>query len=264
MTEPTATPDTAGEQVGLATDVAAPTRTASQAVCMPGAGRTARAGADHVAAARRNHPGAVCRHLSLESTRPLVAQDPDRVEERLSEAVESLDEIARALRNHGFRPRPDDSAGMGLTRGLAELAREHEVTALHHPSLSLNADLDARVPAALVPTLLAIVREALADCAAHADASGVEIATELNGGAVTLWLRDDGASFSPDTPPVGRGLDLIRDRAAAVHGYLETPSTPAAGTLGRITVPADDTNSPCLATGGPASPPRADPAAGCP
>ena len=117
--------------------------------------------------------------MGLESARALLRTDASRVEDRLDSAVDSLDGVIRELRNYIFRLRPAEAAGMGLVRGLAELAREYEVNALGRPDLDVARDLDARVPAVLVPDLLQVVREALSNTAKHAHASRVRLAARL-------------------------------------------------------------------------------------
>ena len=175
--------------------------------------------------------------MGLESARALLPGDTGRVDERLNAAIDGLDGAIRELRNYIFRLRPSEAAQMGLTRGLSELAREYEVNALVRPQLELQRDLDARVPAPLVPDLLQVVRESLSNCAKHANASRVEIAASVSDGHVEVHVRDDGTGFVPQGPRVGRGLDNIAERAAAVDAKLEIDSAPGHGTLVRIAVP---------------------------
>ena len=175
--------------------------------------------------------------MGLESARALLPADPDRVDERLNAAVDGLDGAIRELRNYIFELRPSEAAGMGLSRGLAELAREYEVNALVRPHLDLEGDLDARVPQPIVPDLLQVVREALSNCAKHAKASWVEVRARILDGDVEVSVRDGGTGFTPDTPRIGRGLDNIRERVSAIDAKLEIDTAPGHGTLVRIAVP---------------------------
>jgi signal transduction histidine kinase len=136
----------------------------------------------------------------------------------------------RELRNYIFQLRPHQAASMGLRRGLAELAREYEVNALVRPELHLPADLDARVAESVVPDLLQIVREALSNVAKHADASTVVLQARLAPGSLVLVVVDDGRGFVPGGAVVGRGLENIRGRAAALGADLEVVSSPGDGT----------------------------------
>jgi signal transduction histidine kinase len=175
--------------------------------------------------------------MGLESARALLPDDPDRVDERLNAAVDGLDGAIRELRTYIFSLRPGEAADLGLSRGLLELAREYEVNALVRPQLMLQSGLDARVPNALVPDLLQVVREALSNCAKHAHASRVELTARVAGGTVEVMVRDNGTGYTQTAPRVGRGLDNITERAAAVGAHLEIDSAPGRGTLVRLAVP---------------------------
>lgn len=175
--------------------------------------------------------------MGLESARNLTATDPQRVDERLDHTVDALDGVIRELRNYIFRLRPQQAARMGLVRGLTELAREHEVNALVRPDLDLSPDVDAHVPEDLLPDVLQVVREALSNCARHAGAARVTVRATIDEGELTVEVTDDGAGFTPGAPQVGRGLDNIRERAAALDARLELRSAPGAGTTVGLHVP---------------------------
>jgi signal transduction histidine kinase len=170
--------------------------------------------------------------MNLESARTLLRHDPARVDERLAAAVDGIDATIHALRNHDAR---GSGAPTGLSQGLVELAIEHEITTLVHASVDMPADLESRVPPALVPDLLRIVREALASCAGHTGASRVEITGQDDAGFVGLWVHDDAAGCTPGAESVGRGLHDSSDRSDPLHGGLEIHSAPGEGTRVRIT-----------------------------
>lgn len=174
--------------------------------------------------------------MGLESARGLIEHDPERARARIESAVDAIDGAIRELRNHIFRLRPHQAASLGLERGLLELAREFEVNALTRPILDVPPVLDAQVPERVVPDLLQIVREALANTAKHAGASAVTVRIELEESLV-LEVVDDGSGFEPDQLAVGRGLENIRDRVRAVGGALEIRSAPGEGTTIAVDVP---------------------------
>ena len=174
--------------------------------------------------------------MGLDAARELVAVDPARADARIDEAVEAIDGAIRELRNFIFQLRPEHAASMGFARGLTELAREYEVNALVRPRLEIPTDVDARLPEALVPDLLAIVREALSNTAKHARASEVSIRVGLADG-VDLSVTDDGMGFSGDTLQAGRGLENIRERARALGADLDLRSAPGEGTELRLAIP---------------------------
>lgn len=178
--------------------------------------------------------------MSLDSARSLVESDPKRVSQRLDDAVNSIDTTIRDLRNTIFQLRADDAAALGLRAGLVELAREHEVNALIRPRLRLPDHIDAVVPAPLVPDILQLVREALANAAKHARASEVSVRLHLDGANVVVAVIDDGVGFDPDRPSAGHGLSNIRERAALHGGTAAVVSTAEAGTTVQVTLPLAD------------------------
>ena len=178
--------------------------------------------------------------MGLESARSLAFTDPQRVEERLDSAVDALDGVIRELRNYIFQLRPNQAAGMGLSRGLAELGREYEVNALVRPHLEIRSGTEAQVPVHLVPDLLQIVREALSNAAKHAHASNLSITAQIEEQRIALEIVDDGLGFEPGSPRVGRGLDNMRERAAALGAELEIDSAPGRGTRVRMLVPLQE------------------------
>lgn len=175
--------------------------------------------------------------MGLQSVRTVVRVDADRAAARLDDAVDAIDRTIRELRNAIFELRPQQAAALGLSRGLAELAREHEVNALVRPQLDLGHDLDARVPAELVHDLLAITREALANTAKHARARGVRLSAHARDREAIVEVADDGRGFAPDVPAVGRGLDTMHERADALGGKLTVHSAAGTGTRVCLRVP---------------------------
>ncbi len=102
---------------------------------------------------------------------------------------------------------------------------------------------DAPLPAfgpAVEEQLLHIIQEALTNAHKHAAARRVEVLVSLDAAAAIIVIADDGAGFTPSPPaplPPGArgtspgegthfGLQMMRERAAAVGGQVEVRSTP--------------------------------------
>lgn len=178
--------------------------------------------------------------MSLESARTLLGTDLERVDDRLNSAVDGIDGAIRELRNSIFHLRPQEAAALGLTGGLAELAREYEVNAVAKPELLLMAGLDHQVPDMFVPDLLQVVREALSNAARHADATTVRIAATVDAGRLHLVVADDGAGFDTARVSTGRGLANIVERVEAMGGRLELVSATGDGTRVELDVPLQE------------------------
>lgn len=175
--------------------------------------------------------------MGLDGARVLVHRDPDRVAARLDHAIDVIDTAIRDLRNTIFDLRPDDAAGLGLRSGLVELAREHEVNALTRPRLVLPDRVEVEVPVALVPDIMHVVREALANVARHAGASDVEVALDLTDDVVEVVVVDDGVGFDPDQPSAGHGLVNVRERAGLHGGSVTVDAAPGRGTRVQVRFP---------------------------
>jgi signal transduction histidine kinase len=181
--------------------------------------------------------------MTLESATALVDSAPERARERISGAVDRIDDAIRELRNTIFHLRPNTAALLGLRSGIIELAREHEVNALLRPQLDLDRALDAAVDDGLVPDVLQVVREALSNVARHAAAGHVTVRARVchqdNGAQLVVEVVDDGRGFVPEGPSVGRGLENVEERATVLGGTIAIDSTPGEGTRLVLSVPLD-------------------------
>lgn len=189
------------------------------------------------------HDGVIQRLFSigmgLESVGALVGSDPEKAQQRVSDAVDGIDEAIRDLRTHIFELRPQHSAAMGLSRGLTELAREFEVNALVRPQLVVSSAVDALVPGAVVPDVLQVVREALSNVAKHARASLVVVRCQLDATDLLVEVADDGVGYDVRSARVGHGVDNIRERADALGADLIVDSAPGRGTRISLIVPLE-------------------------
>lgn len=175
--------------------------------------------------------------MNLESAVGLVATAPDRAQQRISGAVDRIDDAIRDLRNTIFHLRPGSAAVLGLRQGIVELAREHEVNALTRPRVDVDSTVDALLPDSAVPDVLQVVREALANVARHAGPCTATVRAQSVDGRLVVEVEDDGVGFTPTAPSVGRGLENVQERAAVLDGELEIDSAPGQGTRLTLTVP---------------------------
>ena len=175
--------------------------------------------------------------MNLELAVGMVATAPDRAQERISGAVDRIDDAIRDLRNTIFHLRPNAAAIFGLREGIVELAREHEINALARPRVHVQSSLDVHVPDTAVPDVLQVVREALANVARHAGPCAVTVSAEVVDGDLVVQVADDGAGFTPAAPAVGRGLENVHERAGVLGGTIDIDSAPGEGTTLTLTVP---------------------------
>jgi signal transduction histidine kinase len=147
------------------------------------------------------------------------------VAERVSVAVDALDETIREIRSSIFAlqtRQPERPAG--LRSRILQVADEMTGLLGFPPSLELQGRLEDDVPSDVGDQLLRALREALSNAARHSGASKVEVhvraAQELS-----LTVRDNGSGIKPG----GRrsGLANLDQRAAELGGTFRVE--PAAG-----------------------------------
>jgi signal transduction histidine kinase len=91
-----------------------------------------------------------------------------------------------------------------------------------------------RLPSAIEAPAYFLVAEALTNIAKHSGARNAEVSASVDGGTLTVEVRDDGVGGAK---PGGHGLLGLQDRLAALDGALRIESPPGAGTLIAATIP---------------------------
>jgi signal transduction histidine kinase len=88
--------------------------------------------------------------------------------------------------------------------------------------------------------LFAIGREALANVVRHAEASAAQVRVDARQGQVVVEIWDNGCGFdTADGHPDHFGLDSMHSRATEIGGRFTIASSPGAGTVVRVRVPAE-------------------------
>ena len=167
--------------------------------------------------------------------------DPDALHEQLDRARElaelTLQEARAAI--SGLRPPVLDD--LGLSGGLASLARTI-------PQVTIDVDLvDTRLPDHIELALYRIAQECLQNVVKHARASRARLTFALDrgdhGDLARLEIADDGIGFDTLEHPLGGdemggyGLLSMAERAEIVGGRLNIRSRPGAGTTVTATIP---------------------------
>jgi len=91
------------------------------------------------------------------------------------------------------------------------------------------------VPPPVKEAFYRVAQEALNNIAKHAASSQVTIRLQGHAGSSEMLIRDDGIGFAPtDLTAESLGLQIRRERAAAVGAQLTVDSAPGAGTTVRL------------------------------
>jgi signal transduction histidine kinase len=164
-----------------------------------------------------------------------VVADPDAVRssleqlsERATRALNDLREVARGI----FPPLLSDE---GLAAALGALARR---TGPDTQLSILGGSTDVRYDPAVEAAIYFCCVQALQNAQRHAPGRRVDLTLTHAPGGVSFAVRDRGAGFDVDRAPSGEGLQIMRDRMAALGGSLTIESASGAGTTVTGSLPA--------------------------
>lgn len=175
--------------------------------------------------------------MTLESAARGV-ENPE-VTERISRAVDDLDETIKIIRSTIFRLRTGDgvAGGRGLRRRATDVVEAAARTLGFAPSLVMEGRVDTDVSEELATQVLAVLAEALSNTAQHARATSVEVVLEV-AGEVVLSVSDDGVGVQSAGEVLaasgratgGGGLANMRARAEEHGGGFTISGWHGAGT----------------------------------
>ena len=192
---------------------------------------------------RELHDGAIQRvytaGLIIESARRKVGDDT-LVGQRLDRAMTALNEAIGSLRTYMSELRAEPSA-QSLVEGLHEVANDPRVSTLMHVELVTDVPETTNFNPAQVSHILAIVSEALANVARHAQARTVTVRATCENGQLILSVADDGIGFENGASRSGYGLRNMRDRARLLGGELTIDAEPGRGTRVTLVAPWEET-----------------------
>ena len=165
--------------------------------------------------------------MVLQSTLPLV--DGAVAGPKLTDVIDALDETIRDIRDTIYDISRPFEGEPRLRAKVIGLARSAEETLGFAPGVRFEGPVDTGVPAVVVPHLLAVVREGLANAARHARASAVSVQVVLAERSVTVTLLDDGVGAG--RPAQSSGLANLEERARILGGRFSV-FLPAGGGTG--------------------------------
>lgn len=161
--------------------------------------------------------------LSLQGAARL-AERPEVVA-LLEQTVDDLDATIRDIRRSIFALGSLDHSD-DLQAEVAHVLEQAAATLKFRPDLRFEGPVRTLVNDALVPDLLAVLKEALSNVGRHAEASAVTV-TLTAGEEVVLTVADNGRGFDGGGP-LG-GLANIRARAEQHGGHFHVGSEPGQG-----------------------------------
>jgi signal transduction histidine kinase len=183
--------------------------------------------------------------LAAEAAALLVASEPDRAREQISQLQSLARDAMEQLREIVFELRPADLGADGLVPTL----RKHVgvLRRVHGVDVELEVEGEHPLPVAVEREVFRVAQEALANALRHADARTLRVRLAMPDHRVELVVADDGRGFDPLAgTTAGRHLGLVsmRERAEALGGSLEIESRPGEGTTVSLEVVVGDRADP--------------------
>jgi signal transduction histidine kinase len=191
---------------------------------------------------RELHDGALQRvytaGLIVESARRKVDNE-SLVAERLDRAITAMNEAIASLRTYmsDLRAVP---AAVSFTTALQKQVADPGIASLVDVQLRMNLAKEPSLNPAQTEHFLAIVGEALANVARHAQATQVQVDVNCDNGSLQLNIADDGIGFACPKEKQGYGLRNIRDRARLLGGELRIESKADQGTSVILSIPLEN------------------------
>jgi signal transduction histidine kinase len=170
--------------------------------------------------------------LVLEHARLLATEDPLKSQERIQQAIDSLNHTIRDIRSYILDLRPRQFGNENLLDALKRLAVEFRANTLAEATLGGDPDEIKDISQAQSLVLFHICQEALANAAKHAHAKKVDIRVWATPERFLLEVRDNGRGFDMNkiNMTLGHGLSNMHTRAQHVGGDVEICSVIDEGT----------------------------------
>jgi signal transduction histidine kinase len=172
----------------------------------------------------------------LQRARKLMTEGP--VAERMDEGIAHINIAIEQVRNTSLDLHPsmlDDFGLLAALRWYVERQAQWSGTAI---DLLAPAELPRLAPS-IEAALFRVVQEALTNVLRHAQASHAVVELQLEGGQLSLKVRDNGQGFDPDA--VDRqnhvGLSSMKERMDLIGASFELRSAPGTGTEIRVMLP---------------------------
>jgi signal transduction histidine kinase len=174
----------------------------------------------------------------LDTTRTLVARDPDAAVTLLGDVKDQIKVTITDIRRLVYALRPPVLDELGLVSAIGEhIGRYNQPNGLQ---VSINApDHLPLLPAAVEVAAYHIALEAVTNVARHANAQTCRIRLWLEGG-LCLEITDDGDGMPTDKHP-GIGLTSMHERAAELGGEfkIEPGTTHGTRVWARLPLPTE-------------------------
>ena len=155
---------------------------------------------------------------------------PEAAAERVSRAVDELDETIKEIRQTIFALHEPVEGPTSSARGrvLRETSQSAALLGFE-PAVRFAGPVDSMLTVEAADQLVAALREALTNAAKHANAKRVEVIVQIDSGNVVLVVTDDGVGIDDDGAGRRSGVANISARAQDLGGSCRIERVSAEG-----------------------------------
>jgi PAS domain S-box-containing protein len=171
--------------------------------------------------------------MSLQATGATVTGS---LGERISAAVESLDDVIRQIRNTIFQLPGRTEAARGLRDEMMRLADSFHQEYGVLPRIAFHGPIDFSVSELVSENLLHVFSEGLSNVGQHAHASKIEVILAVKDEWLSFSLIDDGVGIA-DGPYAGNGIRNMSTRAENLGGTCTVARRSPKGSIVEWRVP---------------------------
>ncbi|MBE7550777.1 MAG: sensor histidine kinase [Anaerolineales bacterium] len=167
--------------------------------------------------------------VQLEGAERLIPTNPSRAARMVNTVHHEVVDALAELRQTVATLRTPLDVDLSLPTALTRLTHSFEEAT----GIEVNRSLPEELPPLSDAHRLALyraVQEALTNVQRHAQARQVWLELAIEGGTLTLLVKDNGRGFDSAEAQTGFGLRGLRERAAHLKGQFHLESTPGEGT----------------------------------
>lgn len=162
--------------------------------------------------------------------------NPEHFAERFETGLDIIDKASQELREIYTNLYPSTLRDLGLVTTIRWYARN--ILEVRGLSVDLKLGLKRALAHDAEVNLFRIIQETFSNIVKHSGATRVSVALSQSRGMIRLAIKDNGRGFTQNRAGGGFGLENIRQRIKHLGGQIVIESSPGAGTMYRITIPA--------------------------
>ncbi|MCU1543606.1 MAG: hypothetical protein JWM50_1471 [Microbacteriaceae bacterium] len=156
----------------------------------------------------------------------------------IDSTVKALDDSIAEIRTAIFAlVSPQPGGSRSLRHRVLDVISEASSALNHSPRVVFTGSVDVLLPDVLVPDVMAVVRESLANVARHAHATETVVAISVGDDEIVVEVTDDGVGVDEGSEQRSSGIANLRRRAAELKGAFSLDNRESGGARLRWSAP---------------------------